>query len=426
MNLLTNYKESGIYICTPALLDHFKDNFDYECIHDLLNELNEFDNICGFSIYTEICNEYLNRVSSLYDYKTISMDLINRKVLELSPDFNITDKSDYTKIESNENNMIFYKDKNTQIHISANIDKSIIGKNTIIDENCIILNSVIGNNCKILYGTIIQNSFIFDHSIVDKDSIINNSIISHNVIINNNCHINDGCIVNNNINLPNKTIIDNLIKLTTNNTSKTINFCEGIFKYDISPIPYCELIKGWENIFGYHTNTINNICNVQIDMNDICKQEIVEYIKISIINNYAINDIIIEIGRSKLMYNITPFNIALFVICGLSNYILTNPKQSSLNIFTKYNPVIKKFIDKNNINESSQIINTLQNIFQNNEQLMSIIIKYFVENEDEFDEYLYDELFINWYNKIKYSNNELDQKFANNDDIKNVIDWITN
>lgn len=76
-----------IYICAPAVLVLFSDNFDYQNIRrDFLNGVLCEEDL-GNKIYIhEIPGEYAVRVQSLRAYDAVSRDLLQRWVYPFTPD----------------------------------------------------------------------------------------------------------------------------------------------------------------------------------------------------------------------------------------------------------------------------------------------------------------------------------------------------
>jgi translation initiation factor eIF-2B subunit epsilon len=94
----TDVTDCFIDICSPSMLELFKDNFDWEDTRtDFLKEYILSDDETNVNLNFVVCdvitNDYISRVTSLRTYEIISKEIIKRWVYPIVPDSNFTGTS---------------------------------------------------------------------------------------------------------------------------------------------------------------------------------------------------------------------------------------------------------------------------------------------------------------------------------------------
>lgn len=210
----TDLYDSFIDICSPEILSHFTDNFDYLNIKEDLykNYLCSEMYLDTFYCYEVESNNYCMCIKNMENYIKISNQIINRWTYPLCLDnMNISKKLDIYYIYSCNNlylgtgkeatNMIStlnlsrlnslsdFRTSNlgnidskvnivkVKIDLNSNVNSCSIGSGTFIDSNCLINNSVIGKNCYIGKHTVIRNSIILNNVDIGNNIHIINSVI---------------------------------------------------------------------------------------------------------------------------------------------------------------------------------------------------------------------------------------------------------
>lgn len=205
--------DAFIDICSPELLNHFNDNFDYKDLRDDLyaNYLVSEMYLDTFYFYEIDQKYYCNTVKNLESYLKITFEIINRWAYPLfSLDkFNLSEKLGIKYVYSH-NNVYLGTGKdsllstsfinlskrystsdfrtttygyigNYAIQVSADIttklSRSVVGSQTILEPYTEITNSIIGKNCAIGKNTLIKNSIVFEDTTIEEDVEILDSVI---------------------------------------------------------------------------------------------------------------------------------------------------------------------------------------------------------------------------------------------------------
>lgn len=177
IEVCSNVTDAHIDICTPDVLEVFKENFDFKDMReDLLKGVLTNQVISsGNSIHPHIVRGggYSRRVNSLRAYEQICNDITKRWLYPLAPDSNFTGKTYYTLNRGNN-----YFENNEKISKLAKlVTDNVIGYGTSIGEHSIIDHCIIGRNVKIGKNVHIEDSFIWEGAVIHDGAVISKSLI---------------------------------------------------------------------------------------------------------------------------------------------------------------------------------------------------------------------------------------------------------
>eukprot|EP00051_Salpingoeca_urceolata_P004996 m.69499 g.69499 ORF g.69499 m.69499 type:complete len:706 (-) comp13992_c0_seq2:43-2160(-) len=194
----TNLVDCHVYVCSPEVKMLFADNFDYECMSDLVKDVVERDEsqICEYRVYGEVIrDEYAARVGSLQSYNAVSMDIMQRWTYPLVPD-----------LFSSSGACATHKGRNVYVQPGVYLSRTSVLKRSVVigSESRIgrdsgpqttITNSVIGRGCTIGTGVTLDNAYLWDGVVVDDNCTITSSVLAHGVHVKHDVIINKGCLL---------------------------------------------------------------------------------------------------------------------------------------------------------------------------------------------------------------------------------------
>jgi translation initiation factor eIF-2B subunit epsilon len=195
----TDFYDTFIDICSPDVLNHFSDNFDYHSIRDDL-----YKNVLTSEIYTDHFylyeikeNEYVGVIKNFETYFKVSNEIINRWAHPVVLEHLLTS----AKLDINYKclNLNIYQDGASSIDVKSKLKGSIaigsgcsiaecasltsvsLGKNAKIGRNCNFKNCIILDNCSIGDNVSLENVFLGSSVTIDsglsiKDCYIGNEI----------------------------------------------------------------------------------------------------------------------------------------------------------------------------------------------------------------------------------------------------------
>lgn len=216
----TNYLDTFIDICSPEVLNHFTDNFDYKNIRDdlLRNYLVSEMYLDTFYLYEIDSSLYCNTIKNMESYLKISNEILNRWAYPISLENLSASKKLNIDYVYSHNNVYLGAGKDSNYNVShinlarlnslsdfrnsslssldnaantvqvsvdctANIKSSCLGIKTTLKEQVTVFNSVIGKNCFIGVGAKIINSVLHDEVDVGAGVEIIDSVICNNTRI---------------------------------------------------------------------------------------------------------------------------------------------------------------------------------------------------------------------------------------------------
>ncbi|KAF1744415.1 hypothetical protein MXB_1483, partial [Myxobolus squamalis] len=186
MDVMFDLNYSGIYFFDNRALQLFTDNFDFQTVDDLINNVLGDDIIQKAICYDIVNDEYIGPMSSLNMYYMVSFDVLERWSHPFTPD-----KKGYTQHFDQ-----VYFNENVEVDRSADLRGGIaLGRNTFIGQNVVLDHTIIGDNCCIGSNTTITNSYIWSNVKIENDCTIENAIICDDVVVLHHTELIKGCIL---------------------------------------------------------------------------------------------------------------------------------------------------------------------------------------------------------------------------------------
>ncbi|KAJ2846660.1 translation initiation factor eIF-2B epsilon subunit, GEF, partial [Coemansia erecta] len=214
--------DTNVYICSPAVLELFRDNFDYQTmrsdfIHFIsistLDESTFYAHILtGTSSLSTVPAEtrqrslgsrdqsepfavshsgYAAAVIDTSAYDAISRDLIGRWAYPLCPDSNPVDETVYSY-----NRGAVYKAEPVFLGRESRVEHHVVlGFNSQVSDFARVTDSVLGKDCGIGERSVVRGSYMFEGAKVGKGSVVERSILGERVTILDNVFIEHGCII---------------------------------------------------------------------------------------------------------------------------------------------------------------------------------------------------------------------------------------
>lgn len=183
-----------IDICSPSVLEEFKENFDFSDLRsDFLNGyvLSE-DEVAQWKVSPVILNHsYSTRVRDFRSYELVSRDIVNRWMYPIVPNSNF----------SYDTNFEFWRSNNyteSPVHLTRSsilVEDIVIGKNTHIGEKTIVSNSIIGRNVKIGKECTIRDCFIWDNVVIEDGVVLESCLLCNKVKICKNAKVSRGAVI---------------------------------------------------------------------------------------------------------------------------------------------------------------------------------------------------------------------------------------
>lgn len=169
-----------IYVCSPEVLVHFNDNYDYADIRqDYVH--NEVQNAAlawrFFAHFIE--NEYAARVHDPRTYDAVSRDIVARWTYPMVPDTNMVATTSYTRVRDGT-----YKEHGVRLARSVKLSGDcVLGARTRIGAGSVVNKCVIGRNCVIGKGVTLEGCYLWDNVRVEDGATVSRSIVCSNAVI---------------------------------------------------------------------------------------------------------------------------------------------------------------------------------------------------------------------------------------------------
>lgn len=197
----TDLLDCHVDICSPAFLMQFSDNFDYQDIrkHFIQNEAINWE--LGMHLYGHILenHEYAARVSDPRTYHAVCLDLVNRWVYPIVPEYQFggtasNDVSTVTNYTHQKYNI--YKAKSAKVSRNVRLTNSVvIGNDSVVKDGVCIARSILGAKCVINENVTVLNSHLWGDNIIEQGVAIKDSIIANGVTIRAGATISRGCML---------------------------------------------------------------------------------------------------------------------------------------------------------------------------------------------------------------------------------------
>ncbi|KAK2575862.1 hypothetical protein KPH14_007234 [Odynerus spinipes] len=150
IDISTNFIDTHVYLCSPAVLPLFADNFDFQTMEDFIKGVLMNEEILNARIYRQQLDNdnYCLPVTSWKAYYTLNRDLLHRRGYPLAPGI-FGPLKNFVSISRSS-----YKHKSVTLAKGQMvvIKNSIIYSNVTIEDDCKITDSIIFSNCHIEKG----------------------------------------------------------------------------------------------------------------------------------------------------------------------------------------------------------------------------------------------------------------------------------
>uniref|UniRef100_UPI00398F3B9A translation initiation factor eIF2B subunit epsilon n=1 Tax=Pristiophorus japonicus TaxID=55135 RepID=UPI00398F3B9A len=201
-----------ISICSPQVAELFTDNFDYQTRDDFVRGILVNEEILGNQIHMHVTvDEYGVRVSNLFVYEAVCLDIIRRWVYPMTPEMNFTDDDNGFSVHLRHN---VYRGSEVSLGQGSVLEENVvIGQSTVIGTNCFIRNSSIGHNCVIGDDVKLDQAYIWNNVRIGDKVDICRSVVCNEVEVKPGVKLNEHCVlafnvvVGPNISLPGGTVV---------------------------------------------------------------------------------------------------------------------------------------------------------------------------------------------------------------------------
>lgn len=196
VDILTDLRDTGVWFCSATVPSLFEDNFDYECVDDLIKGILMDDEIMQYSVYWFPVSKD-NYVASVLRggwlaFQAISYDVINRRTFPIVPDNAdyLEDEKPYVCLSNN-----IYLQGSTSSSGCDLAKNVVVGSDSAFGTDSVISQSVIGRNCKIGQNVTLSDSFLWENVVVGDNCKIEGCVLA------------EGCHVGADVNLPSGCVL---------------------------------------------------------------------------------------------------------------------------------------------------------------------------------------------------------------------------
>jgi translation initiation factor eIF-2B subunit epsilon len=190
--IISDFIDPGIDICTPEVLGLWSDSFDYALPrrHFLHGVLKDWE-LNNKTIYVEIPRRgYAVRANNLQQYDAISQNML----LEL-PDPYIPRRNIFSDQQYQQNicpgSLV---ELQSFLGRSCRLERSVVGQGSVLGDGCNVSRSIIGRDCCIGDNVTIEDSYIWPGVTVRSNTKVTRSIIGGGTI-GQGCTIGPGCVL---------------------------------------------------------------------------------------------------------------------------------------------------------------------------------------------------------------------------------------
>jgi len=201
VDVLFDTLDANIYMCSPAVLGLFSDNFDIQDMDTMVNEILESE-LVDSTIYLQIADSgFACRSNTPYLYGQVINKVLSRWAHPFVPE-----RRKFLMEEASEAGQICLKPNSIYKSTSASVSKgsvigkmSFIGNSVALKENCLIENSSLEQSVTVGKNTKISGSVVMKNTSIGDKCVLNNCIVGQNVQIPDNCRISDKVIIGQNV-----------------------------------------------------------------------------------------------------------------------------------------------------------------------------------------------------------------------------------
>nr|XP_033341754.1 translation initiation factor eIF-2B subunit epsilon [Megalopta genalis] len=426
----TCYMDTHVYLCSPAVLPLFSDNFDFQTMEDFIRGVLMNEEILNSRIYWQQLNpeEYSLPIISWNAYQILNRDILNRHSFPLTP-----------------NSIPFLKNfihmpRSTYKHRSASLAKgctleedSVLCQNSTLGNDTSVTRSVIGHNCLIGCNVKIKNSYVLSDTKIEDNCTITNSIIFPNCVIKKATQINK-CILYPGTNIDAQIeYIDSILKLKDNKVI-TIQMSEIEMDYDFE---FFNDYHTEESDNDYHAeddySTDDTSSNVDSEYNspipddtDMFLSEVIDSLLRGFQDTLKCENIILEINSSRYAYNITMSEVTYNVIKAILSLpfhyfselkkTINNQKYKDYlkSMVTYFRPIIFNYVKTEDAQD--HCLRAIEDVATSTEELLPVLENLLLVFYKK--DILSEEKILNWYRSSGIQNNKI--KTA----IKSFISWL--
>ena len=205
-----------IDICTQDVLLAWSDNFDYTTVRRsfLRGVLKDYETY-GKTVHTYVVTDnYAARLKSLRAYDAINKDIMGRWTYPFCPDSNLIADQNY-HVRKGKN----YQETDVRITGTANVKKSIIGRDTSIGDGSTINGASLGRRCNIGKDVFIDGAYIWDDVTVKNSTTILQAVVGDRSIIGENCTVERAALLSFQSQIPDNLTISEGRMITRHHTS---------------------------------------------------------------------------------------------------------------------------------------------------------------------------------------------------------------
>ncbi|XP_078040880.1 eukaryotic translation initiation factor 2B subunit epsilon [Augochlora pura] len=430
----TCYMDSHVYMCSPAVLPLFSDNFDFQTMEDFIRGVLMNEEILNSRIYWQQLNpeEYSLPVISWNAYQILNRDILNRYSFPLTLN-SIPFLKNFIHMPRST-----YKHRSASLAKGCTLEKdSVLCQNSTLGNDTSVTRSVIGHNCLIGSNVKIKNSYVLSDTKIEDNCTIANSIIFPNCVIKNATQINK-CILHPGIIIDERTEYnDSILELKDNEViaTKMSEIENGDFEFfndyhtEESDNDYhAEDDYSTDDYSADDTNTnVDSENNSPIpDDTDMFLYEVIDSLLRGFQDKLKCENLILEINSSRYAYNITMNEVTYNVIKAILNlpfHYHSEKKETAnkqeyqeyLKIMVSYfQPIILNYVKTEDAQDDC--LRAIEDVANSTEELLPVleILLLVFYNKDVLSE----EKILKWYRSSGIKNNKI--KTA----IKRFIAWL--
>ncbi|KAI4492008.1 hypothetical protein M0802_010133 [Mischocyttarus mexicanus] len=323
IDISTCFIDTHVYLCSPAVLVLFSDNFDYQTMEDFIKGVLMNEEITDRRIHYQQLNSdnYGLPITSWKTYYTLSRDILHRRGYPHAPGmFGLL--KNFVSISRSS-----YKHESVTLAKGCTLERDcLVGKNSTLGKDSFITQSVIGDNCSIDRNAIIQNSFIFSNVKIGSGCEITDSIIFPNCVIKQNTTL-DGCILNLNTYVnPQKEYIDSILNMKNGNLVNTkmsdYNIDERLLYFKDNETTECETYSTDESTTSENSEQYSPV----LDDTSLFLSEVIDSLLRGFQDKLNCDNLILEINSSRYAYNVNmrevTYNVIKAILMLPSHYLV--------------------------------------------------------------------------------------------------------
>ena len=170
--------DCNIDVCSPEMLMHFADNYDYQNIRRdyIHNEVQSKEIGWKFSAY--FTHEFAARIQDVRTYDSVASAIVQRWTYPIVPDSNFTGKTTFTLSRG-----AVYKEDDAKASMGALGDATLIGAGSSLGAGTKLVRSTVGRGSVIGANCEITGSYVWDNVTIGDGVTIDRAIVGTGVHI---------------------------------------------------------------------------------------------------------------------------------------------------------------------------------------------------------------------------------------------------